>query len=78
MRSREIMDAVDGESFTVTRDGREIAELGPDSWPSSPGGSRRATCAARQRIRDPRGRAGAGRRRYWILEAGRCWAGARH
>lgn len=30
MRSREIMDAVEsGESFTVTRDGREIAELVP-------------------------------------------------
>ena len=30
MRSREIMDAVErGESFTVTRDGREIGELIP-------------------------------------------------
>ena len=30
MRSREIMDAVEhGERFTVTRDGREIAELIP-------------------------------------------------
>lgn len=30
MRSREIMDAVErGESFTVTRDGREIGELVP-------------------------------------------------
>ncbi|MCB1294737.1 MAG: type II toxin-antitoxin system prevent-host-death family antitoxin [Gordonia sp.] len=30
MRSREIMDAVErGESFTVTRYGREIAELVP-------------------------------------------------
>lgn len=30
MRSREIMDAIErGESFTVTRDGREIGELIP-------------------------------------------------
>lgn len=30
MRSRKIMDAVEhGESFTVTRDGREIGELIP-------------------------------------------------
>lgn len=30
MRSREIMDAVErGESFTVTRDGRQIGELIP-------------------------------------------------
>jgi prevent-host-death family protein len=30
MRSREIMDAVErGESFTVTRDGREVGELIP-------------------------------------------------
>lgn len=30
MRSREIMDAVEsGESFTVTRDGRDIGELIP-------------------------------------------------
>jgi prevent-host-death family protein len=30
MRSREIMDAVEhGERFTVTRDGREIAQLVP-------------------------------------------------
>lgn len=30
MRSREIMDAVErGESFTVTRDGREVAEIIP-------------------------------------------------
>lgn len=30
MRSREILDAVErGESFTVTRDGREAAELIP-------------------------------------------------
>ncbi len=30
MRSREIMDAVEhGQSFTVTRDGRRIAELIP-------------------------------------------------
>ena len=30
MRSREIMDAVEsGQSFTVTRDGREIGELVP-------------------------------------------------
>lgn len=30
MRSREIMEAVEqGESFTVTRDGREIGELIP-------------------------------------------------
>lgn len=30
LRSREIMDAVEhGEKFTVTRDGREIAELVP-------------------------------------------------
>jgi len=30
LRSREIMDAVEhGESFTVTRDGREIGELVP-------------------------------------------------
>jgi prevent-host-death family protein len=30
MRSKEIMDAVEhGQSFTVTRDGREIGELVP-------------------------------------------------
>ncbi len=30
LRSREIMDAVEhGETFTVTRDGRQIAELVP-------------------------------------------------
>ena len=30
MRSKDIMDAVEnGETFTVTRDGREIAELVP-------------------------------------------------
>ena len=30
MRSREIMDAVErGETFTITRDGREVAELVP-------------------------------------------------
>lgn len=30
LRSREIMDAVEhGEAFTVTRDGRQIAELVP-------------------------------------------------
>jgi len=30
MRSKDIMDAVEkGQTFTVTRDGREIAELSP-------------------------------------------------
>lgn len=34
MRSREIMDAVErGESFVVTRDGREIGELVPRRKP---------------------------------------------